>query len=141
MCVSCLVQRWLAFDLPVGRFTVAGRELMKIGDTTVGYDAGFRFYMTTKLTNPVFSPAVCVKVNLLNFVATPEGLQDQILGMVVNAEVPELERQRIELLQQGAANTRQLKEVEDTVCAGGVLRGAPEPSHPLCAASDPVAVE
>ena len=55
---------------------------MKIGDTTVGYDAGFRFYMTTKLTNPVFSPAVCVKVNLLNFVATPEGLQDQILGMV-----------------------------------------------------------
>ena len=99
-------------------------RLIKIGDSTVKYDPDFRFYMTTKLTNPSYSPEVCVTVNLLNFVATPEGLQDQILGMVVNAEVPELERQRVELLQQSAANNRQLKEVEDTVREAMALRAA-----------------
>ncbi len=57
------------------------------------YDPNFRLYLTTKLRNPHYPPETCVKVNLLNFMATSEGLEDQMLGIVVRAEVPELERQ------------------------------------------------
>jgi hypothetical protein len=42
-----------------------------------------RFYMTTKLRNPHYPPEVCVKVSLLNFFVTPEGLEEQLLGTVV----------------------------------------------------------
>ena len=82
----------------------------------------FRFYITTKLPNPHYSPEVCVQVGvlrkiagifdtakaqidcyymilhvtssslddsqvtLLNFMATPDGLQDQMLGILVAKE-------------------------------------------------------
>lgn len=42
-----------------------------------------RFYMTTKVRNPHYPPEVSVKVSLLNFFVTPEGLEDQLLGTVV----------------------------------------------------------
>ena len=38
----------------------------------------FRFYITTKLRNPHYLPEISVKVTLLNFMITPEGLQDQV---------------------------------------------------------------
>ena len=36
------------------------------------------FYITTKLRNPHYLPEISVKVTLLNFMITPEGLQDQV---------------------------------------------------------------
>ena len=72
--------------------------MIKIGDNTVEYDRNFRMYITTKLTNPHYPPELCVKVNLLNFMATAEGLQDQMLGIVVAKEEPELEMQREKLV-------------------------------------------
>jgi hypothetical protein len=39
--------------------------------------------MTTKLRNPHYPPEVSVKVSLLNFFVTSEGLEEQLLGTVV----------------------------------------------------------
>lgn len=89
--------------------------MIKIGDNTVEYDRNFRMYITTKLTNPHYPPELCVKVNLLNFMATAEGLQDQMLGIVVAKEEPELEAQREKLVLEDAENKRQLKEIEDQI--------------------------
>ena len=44
----------------------------------VEYDHKFKFYITTKLRNPHYPPETCVKVQLLNFMATQDGLQDQV---------------------------------------------------------------
>ncbi len=44
--------------------------------------------MTTKLGKPHYSPEVCVKVTLLNFQVTLEGLDDQMLNIVVKMEEP-----------------------------------------------------
>ncbi|PNH07360.1 Dynein heavy chain 7, axonemal [Tetrabaena socialis] len=73
------------------------------------------FYMTTKLRNPHYLPEVSVKVTLLNFMITPEGLEDQLLGIVVRLERPELEEQKTKLVLAGAENARQLKEIEDRI--------------------------
>jgi len=51
----------------------------------------FRFYLTTKLRNPHYLPEVSTKVTLLNFMITFEGLADQLLGIVVEKENPELQ--------------------------------------------------
>lgn len=40
----------------------------------------FRLYITTKLPNPHYLPEVAVKVSLLNFAITREGLADQVRG-------------------------------------------------------------
>jgi len=51
----------------------------------------------------------------LNFMITPEGLQDQLLGIVVAREWPELEEERNSLIIQSADNKRQLKNIEDKI--------------------------
>jgi dynein heavy chain len=95
--------------------TQGGVSTIRLGDNTVEYDAGFRFYMTTKLNNPHYQPETIVKVNLLNFMATTEGLQDQMQGIVVAKEQPALAKKAEELVIEDADNKRQLKEIEDLI--------------------------
>jgi dynein heavy chain len=63
------------------KFKQGGQEMMKIGDNTIPYNDSFRFFMTSKLSNPHYSPEVQVKVSLLNFTITQQGLEEQLLGM------------------------------------------------------------
>ena len=56
-----------------------------------------------------------LQVTLLNFMITPEGLQDQLLGIVVARERPELEEEKNLLIIQSADNKRQLKGIEDKI--------------------------
>jgi len=71
--------------------------------------------MTTRLKNPVYLPEISVKVKLINFVITPLGLQDQLLGIVTRKEKPDLELFRDQLITQSASNKKQLKEIEDKI--------------------------
>lgn len=96
-------------------FKQGGVNCIRLGDATVEYSDNFRFYITTKLRNPHYLPEISVKVTLLNFMITPEGLQDQLLGIVVSEERPDLEEQRNQLIVESAENKRQLKEIEDRI--------------------------
>ena len=66
------------------KFKQGGTEMIKIGDSTIPWNDSFRFFMTTKLTNPHYAPEVCVKVSLINFAITFVGLEDQLLGMLTS---------------------------------------------------------
>ena len=59
-----------------------------MGEKIIDYSPNFKLYMTTKLPNPHYPPEICVKVTLLNFMVTPEGLEDQMLNIVVKTEEP-----------------------------------------------------
>lgn len=96
-------------------FKSGGAMVVKIGDAVVEWSKDFRFYITSKLPNPHYLPETSVKVTLLNFMITPEGLQDQLLGQVVAQERPELEEEKNALILQSASNKRQLKEIEDQI--------------------------
>ena len=45
-------------------FVVGGRTLIRLGDSDIDYDKNFRFYMTTKMSNPHYLPEICIKVSL-----------------------------------------------------------------------------
>uniref|UniRef100_A0A803W9U6 Dynein axonemal heavy chain 3 n=1 Tax=Ficedula albicollis TaxID=59894 RepID=A0A803W9U6_FICAL len=96
-------------------FKQQGVEYMKLGENIIEYSRDFRFYMTTHLRNPHYYPEVAVKVCLLNFMITPLGLQDQLLGIVAAKEKPELEEKKNQLIIESAANKKQLKEIEDKI--------------------------
>lgn len=55
--------------------TEAGIMQIRIGDGNVDFDDHFKFFMTTKLPNPHYIPEICIKVTLINFTVTFEGLQ------------------------------------------------------------------
>ncbi|KAJ1636012.1 dynein heavy chain [Pavlovales sp. CCMP2436] len=81
------------------------------------YSSDFRFYVTTKLRNPHYMPElqIKVKVTLLNFMITREGLEDQLLGIVVAKERPDLEEEKNTLVIEGNQNRKQLKDIEDKI--------------------------
>ncbi|XP_015203470.2 dynein axonemal heavy chain 12 isoform X1 [Lepisosteus oculatus] len=96
-------------------FKQGGVDCIRLGESIIEYSRDFRFYITTKLRNPHYLPELATKVSLLNFMITPEGLEDQLLGIVVAKERPELEEERNALILQSATNKRQLKETEDKI--------------------------
>ncbi|XP_050560802.1 dynein axonemal heavy chain 3 isoform X6 [Spodoptera frugiperda] len=107
-------------------FRSGGVDCLKLGDNILEYNHNFRFYITTRLSNPHYLPEVAVKVTLLNFMITPQGLQDQLLGIVVAQDRPELELKKNQLIVEGAHNKRTLKEIEDKILevlssAGNIL--------------------
>lgn len=102
-------------------------EYISLGDNIIEYNKKFRVYITTKLRNPHYLPEVCNKVTLINFALTVDGLEDQLLGIVVAKERPDLEDKRQNLIVESAKNKQTLKETEDcilhimTSSAGNIL--------------------
>ena len=96
-------------------FKQGGVTYIRLGDKPIEYSPDFRFYVTTKLRNPHYLPELSTKVTLLNFMITPEGLEDQLLGIVAAKERPELEEERNRLVVASAQNNKQLKEIEDKI--------------------------
>ncbi|XP_029097539.1 dynein heavy chain 12, axonemal isoform X7 [Monodon monoceros] len=96
-------------------FKQGGIDCIRLGEVIIEYSFDFKFYITTKLRNPHYMPELATKLSLLNFMITPEGLEDQLLGIVVAKERPELEEERNALILQSAANKKQLKDIEKKI--------------------------
>ena len=62
------------------------------------------------MRNPHYLPEISVKVTLVNFMITPLGLEDQLLGIVAAKEKPELEEKKNQLILESAANKKQVSE-------------------------------
>eukprot|EP00434_Breviolum_minutum_P018353 symbB.v1.2.016193.t2/scaffold1223.1/size130870/6 len=91
------------------------RLQIKLGDSEVDYDKNFLFYMTTKMPNPHYFPEVCIKVTVINFTVTFEGLEEQLLNEVVSKEIPSTLQRRVELMLQLADDKKTLKQLEDKI--------------------------
>ncbi|XP_053595266.1 dynein axonemal heavy chain 7 [Microplitis demolitor] len=96
-------------------YRVASEFYITLGEKIIKYSEKFRLYMTTKLRNPHYVPEVFNKVTVINFSLTKIALEDQLLGLVVAKERPELQEKREYLIVQGAANKKALQEVEDNI--------------------------
>lgn len=71
------------------------------------------FYLTTKLPNPHYTPEICTKTTVVNFAVVQQGLEAQLLGIVVKKERPELEEQKDTLVMGIANGKKRLAELED----------------------------
>ena len=49
---------------------------IKFGTDMIPYSNDFKLYITTKLANPHYLPEICIKVAIINFTVTPDGLED-----------------------------------------------------------------
>nr|XP_020476144.1 LOW QUALITY PROTEIN: dynein heavy chain 2, axonemal [Monopterus albus] len=94
---------------------IGSRLLMKLGDREVEYNPEFRFYITTKLSNPHYTPEISAKTTIVNFAVKEQGLEAQLLGIVVRKERPELEEQKDSLVISIASGKKSLQELEDEI--------------------------
>ncbi|KAK2152282.1 hypothetical protein LSH36_335g03002 [Paralvinella palmiformis] len=89
--------------------------VIKLGDAIIPYHEDFKFFITTKLPNPHYTPEISTKVTLVNFTLSPSGLQDQLLGIAVAEERPDLEEAKNQLIISNAKMKQELKEIEDKI--------------------------
>ncbi|CAD8132456.1 unnamed protein product [Paramecium pentaurelia] len=88
---------------------------IKFGDKMIEYSSDFRFYITTKLSNPHYQPQVCVVVTMLNFQVTQEGLIDQMLNIVVKIDEPLKDEQRNKNISQYVINKNKQIQTENLI--------------------------
>lgn len=86
-----------------------------MGDKKTDYDPKFKLFITTKLSNPHYLPEIYIKVTVINFSITFEGLKDQLLGDVVKYELPEIEKQKDEVVVSISEGKKLLKEAQDNI--------------------------
>ncbi|XP_060604387.1 dynein axonemal heavy chain 1-like isoform X2 [Ruditapes philippinarum] len=96
-------------------FKQQGSTVIKLGDAVIPYHDDFKFYITTKLPNPHYTPEVSTKVSIVNFTLSPSGLEDQMLGIVVAEERPDLEEAKNQLIVSNAKMKQELKEIENKI--------------------------
>ncbi|XP_075307002.1 dynein axonemal heavy chain 2 [Odontesthes bonariensis] len=94
---------------------IGGRLLLKLGDKELEYNPEFRFYITTKQSNPHYTPEISSKTTIVNFAVKEQGLEAQLLGIVVRKERPELEQQKDSLVISIAAGKKSLQDLEDEI--------------------------
>eukprot|EP00755_Sulcionema_specki_P032815 Sspe_Gene.20010::Locus_7312_Transcript_1_1_Confidence_1.000_Length_13148::g.20010::m.20010/K10408/DNAH; dynein heavy chain, axonemal len=92
-----------------------GKEKLILGDREVEWNPSFQLILHTKLHNPQYSPEVQAEASLVNFSLTPEGLEDQLLSLVINKERAELESRRQKLLYEINQYTINIASLEDGI--------------------------
>jgi dynein heavy chain len=92
-----------------------GQMILRLGSEDVPYSEEFSFFITTKLANPHYLPEICIKVTVINFTVTQEGLVDQLTGTTVGHERPDLEETRVKLVVQIAADKAELDRIEQLI--------------------------
>lgn len=93
----------------------SGQVFVLLGDKEVDVDVNFRLYLTTKIANPVFDPSVYAKALVINYAVTVDGLEDQLLSVVVREERSDLEEQREMLIEETSINKNLLSTLEDSL--------------------------
>eukprot|EP01063_Lacrimia_lanifica_P013523 TRINITY_DN2016_c0_g3_i2.p1 TRINITY_DN2016_c0_g3~~TRINITY_DN2016_c0_g3_i2.p1 ORF type:complete len:4660 (+),score=2247.11 TRINITY_DN2016_c0_g3_i2:150-14129(+) len=89
--------------------------MMKLGDKEIAYNPKFKLFLQTRLSNPHYKPEMNAQSTLINFMVTPEGLEDQLLAVVVNKERPDLEESRVTLIRKMNQMTIDLQQCEDNL--------------------------
>jgi dynein heavy chain, axonemal len=81
----------------------------------VEFDDTFQLYMTSELRNPEFPPYIQLMVSLINFDVTLEGLESQMLSIVVSKEKAKLEEDRLQQSKEAVALIKELKELNQQI--------------------------
>jgi len=92
-----------------------GQKVITLGDNQIEWNESFVLMMTTKLSNPKYTPEVMGKASIVNCVITLDGLAAQLLNVVVGFERPDLEELRQSTVQQMSENRQVRQSLEDTL--------------------------
>ena len=86
----------------IGRNTIkrGTKRLMKLGEKEILCSPNFKLFMQTKLSNPHYPPEIQAECTVINFTVTEQGLEEQLLFLVVRLERPDLAKQKSNLITQ-----------------------------------------
>lgn len=114
------------------QFTIKGsKQILKLGTEELVVEPDFRLYFATKISNPNFLPELFIRVSIINFTVTEDGLEEQLLAEVVKEVMPDIEEKRVSLIVSIAEGKNELRRNEDLILMelknsqGNILENTP----------------
>uniref|UniRef100_A0A1I8II96 Dynein heavy chain, cytoplasmic n=1 Tax=Macrostomum lignano TaxID=282301 RepID=A0A1I8II96_9PLAT len=89
-----------------------GRTLMTLGDQDIDLSPTFTIFLSTRDPSVDFSPDLCSRVTFVNFTVTRSSLQNQCLNAVLQAERPDVDKKRGDLLRMQGEFQARLRQLE-----------------------------
>ena len=91
------------------------RLYITLGEKEVELHPEFKLFLHTKLSNPHYPPEMQAECTLVNFTVTEQGLEDQLLSLVVRKERDDLAEQSARIIQQDNEFKVKVVELEDQI--------------------------
>ncbi len=88
---------------------------MSLGGVLTDYNINFKLFMTCRLGNPKFSPELSAKTTIIDFTVTQNGLEQQLLSVVLSKKQRVLEESLNALLKEVTRNKKSLQELDKTL--------------------------
>jgi dynein heavy chain len=79
------------------------------------YNKNFELILSSRLSNPSFSASLCAQTSIVNFCIKDQGLEEQLLSLIVKKERFDLEEQKQLLISKTAQGKNQLEELQDSI--------------------------
>jgi len=107
--------------LPPDLEAVLQKSLIRVGEDLtldmngrrIQYDPKFKLILHTSMGNPHFKPEIQAQTVLINFSLTHQGLQEQLVNLVMEKEHPTLAELRVTIMRERNECQVQLKQLED----------------------------
>jgi len=90
----------------------AKSKSITVGGKVCDFVDEFMMYLVTRLPNPHFSPEDQSKCTIVDFTVTLKGLEEQLLGRVIQKEQRSLEESLKSVLEEVTANTKSLVKLD-----------------------------
>ena len=90
----------------------AKSKSITVGGKVCDYVDQFMMYLVTRLPNPHFSPEDQSKCTIVDFTVTLKGLEEQLLGRVIQKEQRSLEESLKSVLEEVTGNTKSLIKLD-----------------------------
>jgi dynein heavy chain 2 len=91
------------------------RFMVQLAEKTIDYNENFKLYLVTSIATFAAPPDAAGLVNEVNFTITRAGLAGQLLGITLKHEKPELELEKVKLLQKEDELKMQLTALEESL--------------------------
>jgi dynein heavy chain len=93
-----------------------GRTLkISIGGVVTDFHKKFKLFLTCKLGNPRFSPELSAKTTIIDFTVTQNGLEQQLLSVVLSKKQRILEESLNALMKEVTMNKKELKKLDESL--------------------------
>ena len=94
------------------KFKRGPTSVIKLGEKVIDIHEKFKLYLATRDSSIEISNNVMASLSVVNFTVTRSGLESILLGLTIDIEQPELEKQKNQLLEEQDKIKLQLSEVE-----------------------------
>ena len=91
------------------------RMVLHYNGEEISYHPEFKFYLTTRQSNPVLSPELVSGMTIVNFEVKQAGLEEQLLNVLLSILDEKVEQQRVECIRVKARGEKTLNSLEDQI--------------------------